>query len=429
MDVNGVNAGASDDKASGLARMKRLALGLLLLAALLYGLSTALQGRHPAWSYVAAFAEAAMIGAIADWFAVVALFRRPMGLPIPHTAIVPANKARIGANLANFICSHFLSTPQVLEKLRNFDAAGRLAGWLAAEGHAEQVGGHLKAALRYGLDALDDERVGHFLRNSVQQRLSRVDVARLAGRLLDVLTTQRRHQALLDEVLQQVAALLEEEGVREKIAAVIAREVKYLRYLGLDQLAGQVATGKIVSGVGRIIGEMGQDPAHPLRLRFDEYMAGFIERLKEDPQFRLKGEQLREEVLAHPALADYLRGLWHELRAWLHDDLSREDSGIGRRLTEAARTLGAKLQADTAMREWINAQVLAAAPPSIERYREDIRRYIVARVDAWNTQELTQELERNIGRDLQFVRINGTLVGGLIGLLIHTVTQWLPFLK
>ena len=152
-------------------------------------------------------------------------------------------------------------------------------------------------------------------------------------------------------------------------------------------------------------------------------MAGFIERLKHDPAFRLRGEAIRNEVLAHPALGSYLHGLWSELLAWLHADLGRDDSSIRARVTDAAHALGRQLRNDDAMQQWINAQVLAAAPRWIERYREQIRNYIESRVREWNTQELTDELERNIGRDLQFVRINGTLVGGLVGLAIHAATH------
>ena len=411
-------------RAEALARMKRIALGLLALAAVLYVTATLMEPRHAAWGYVAAFAEAAMIGAIADWFAVVALFRHPLGLPIPHTAIIPANKARIGVNLGQFIVTNFLETERVLAKLRSFDPAGRLAAWLSQPRHAEQVGQHLAAAARYGLTALDDERVQHFIRDTLVARLEQVDVSHLSGQLLDVLTANGRHQAMLDEVLKQISTLVQDEAVQQKIADVIAAEVRYLRYLGLDNIAGQLATSKIVAGVGRVIGEMGDDPQHPLRQRFDEFVAGFVERLKHDPAWRVKGETLKREVLAHPALADYLHGMWGSLLAWLHDDLGREDSSIRRRIAEAALTLGEKLRADPAMQEWINTQILEAAPQWIERYRGDIANYIVARVDEWNTQEMTDELERNIGRDLQFIRINGTLVGGLIGLLIHALTQW-----
>jgi uncharacterized membrane-anchored protein YjiN (DUF445 family) len=170
---------------------------------------------------------------------------------------------------------------------------------------------------------------------------------------------------------------------------------------------------------------MGDDPEHPLRLRFDASVQRFVERLKRDPALQAKGEAVRDRVLAQPALAAYLHGLWSELLAWLHDDLGRDDSTIRRRIEASALALGAHLRDDAAMRDWINAQLLAAAPPWIARYREQIGRTIVERVDAWNTEQLTAELERNIGRDLQFVRINGTLVGGLVGLAIHALTQWL----
>jgi uncharacterized membrane-anchored protein YjiN (DUF445 family) len=413
---------ASAEREAALVRMKRIALGLLVGAALLYALATVLGQSHPGWHYLAAFAEAAMVGAVADWFAVVALFRHPLGLRIPHTAIIPTNKARIGRNLANFICNNFLGTPQVLAKVREFDAAGRLAGWLSDERHAQQLAQHLAAAARYLLSTLDDERVRHFLRSTVLAKLGQIDVSSLAGEVLALLTADRRHQALLDELLRQLAALLEEESIQEKVAEVVASELKVLRLVGLDAVAGLIATRKLVSGLGNLIGEMGEDPDHPLRLRFDDFMAHSIERLRDDPALRQRGRELQSEWLAHPALAQYLHGLWDQLLAWLQADLQRSESTLRARLGEGARELGRRLQEDTPMREWINGQLMQAAPQWIERYREDIRGYIVARVDAWPTEELTTELERNIGRDLQFVRINGTLVGGLIGLLIHSVT-------
>ena len=217
--------------------------------------------------------------------------------------------------------------------------------------------------------------------------------------------------------------MLDNETLKEKMAEVIASEVKYLRYLGLDTVAGRYAASKMVSGVIRLAGEMADDPAHPLRVRFDAFVSSFIDRLKDDPQFRLKGEAIKHELLAHPVLYDYLHGLWSDVIGWIQSDLSSGDSTIRERITLAIHVVGEKLQADTAMQDWINEQLVLAAPLWIERYREDIRRYIVARVSEWNTEEMTDELERNIGRDLQFIRINGTLVGGLVGLLIHTGTQ------
>jgi uncharacterized membrane-anchored protein YjiN (DUF445 family) len=405
--------------------MKRIAFGLLCAAAALYALASAMHDAHPAWGYVAAFAEAAMVGAIADWFAVVALFRHPLGLPIPHTAIIPSNKDRIGAKLAGFICDNFLSTPQVLAKLREFDAAARIADWLARPASGEKLGEWGIAAARYGLGAFDDERVRDFMGRAAAAGIGKVDLSRLMGQALDALTAGGRHQALLDDVLQQLAGVLEGEDVQAHITEAIAREIRTLRYVGLDQVAARMATRKIVAAVANTIAELAAEPDHPMRRRFDAFMDDFVVRLKLDPEFRARGEQIRAELMAHPALGEYLHGLWSELLAWLHDDLGRRDSSIGRRIAAMAGTLGQRLQSDAAIRGWINEQLEAAAPAAIERYREDIRHYIEARVAEWNAAEMTVELERHIGRDLQFIRINGTLVGGLVGLAIHAATQWL----
>src|SRR5882724_5858159 len=230
-----IGRGADMTQAQRLARMKLLAVGLLAAAAVLYAVASALEPRHIAWGFVAAFAEAAMIGAMADWFAVVALFCHPLGLPIPHTAIIPNNKARIGSNLANFICNNFLGTPQVLDKLRSFDPAAHLATWLAQPANAAKAGAHLVSAARYALSAFDDERVRDFIRRTAIARLQQIDVTQLAGQLLDVLTADRRHQALLDEVLHEVGRQLEDEDFQHKIAEMIAAEMDYLRWVRLDK--------------------------------------------------------------------------------------------------------------------------------------------------------------------------------------------------
>ncbi len=262
-----------------------------------------------------------------------------------------------------------------------------------------------------------------FFRATVLHHLEQLDVSRLAGQLLEMLTSDRRHQSLVDSVLRRLATMLDNEALKEQMAEVVASEVKYLRYLGLDTVAGRYAASKMVSGVIHLAGEMADDPEHPLRLRFDEFLRAFILRLKDDPQFRLKGEAIRQELLAHPVLYEYLHGLWSDVIGWIQNDLAKDDSTIRERVATAIQGVGEKLQADTAMQAWINEQLVIAAPLWIERYREDIRRYIVERVGQWNTEEMTDELERNIGRDLQFIRINGTLVGGLAGLVIHTATH------
>ena len=405
--------------------MQRLALGLLAAAALLYVLATTLEARHPAWGYVAAFAEAAMVGAVADWFAVVALFRHPLGLPIPHTAIIPANKDRIGQNLADFIATHFLATDQVLGKIKEFDAAGRVAQWLARPENAERVGERLVEVSRWAVGALNDERVRLFVSDLARRGLKQVDVTRLTGQVLEAMTHECRHQALLDGVLVQLARLLGEDVVQDALTEAIAREVKALRYVGLDQMAARLATRKVVVIVAKTIIDMAEDPQHDLRLRFDEAVSQFVARLKTDGDLYSRVEKAKGELLDNPAMNDYVNQLWSELLAWLQDDMARGDSSLRHSITLAARTLGERLTRDTEVRTWINGELQAVAPRLIERYREDIRNYIVARVQSWDAREMTDELESHIGRDLQFIRINGTLVGGLVGLVIHSLTVWL----
>jgi uncharacterized membrane-anchored protein YjiN (DUF445 family) len=405
------------------AHMKRLALGLLLAAALLYAVASVLQGRHPAWGYVAAFAEAAMVGAVADWFAVVALFRHPLGLPIPHTAIIPQHKDRIGENLATFLTTHFLRNDQVLAKLAQLDVPSRCANWLAQPANAQRVASQAAQAAQWVLGALSQTEVRHFVLKLAHKGLRQIDLAPLAGQVLSGMTHERRHQQLLDAALLQIANWMGNTQVQDKVTELIAKEVRALRYLGLDQVAARMATAKLVHALAGTLRDMVDDPQHDLRLRFDEFVADFIARLQHDPALIARAASWRDELLGNPAVAGYVAQLWDELMQWLAQDLQDADSRLRANLSAAIAHLGERLKADTAVRAWLQAELLRAAPALIDRYREDIRQYVVARVHQWDAQELSQELETHIGRDLQFIRINGTLVGGLIGLLIHTMTE------
>lgn len=405
--------------------MKHWALVLLLAAAALYALAAGRTGEHVAWGYVAAFAEAAMVGALADWFAVVALFRHPLGLPIPHTAVIPRHKDRIGHALGAFLGTHFLATDLVAARLREFDGAARVARWLAEPRHAAAVAQRLADVGAWTVRALDDRRVQRFVTELARRGLRQVDVALLSGQLLQALTQERRHQELLDAALAQLARLLGDEDVQEGISEAIARELRALRLLRLDQVAARLATRKVIVIIARTLIEMAEDPHHRLRLRFDESVARWAERLQGDASVRQRGERLRDRLLEHPALARYVHQLWLELLDWLQQDLQRDDSWLRERLALALQALGERLAADDALRAWIDAELRATLPGLIERHRGAIVDYVEARVQAWDARELSAELERHIGRDLQFIRINGTLVGGLVGLLIHFTTRWL----
>jgi uncharacterized membrane-anchored protein YjiN (DUF445 family) len=408
---------------SPVSRMKLVAGLLLLLAALLYVIATAMEPRHPAWGYLASFAEAAMVGAIADWFAVTALFRHPLGLPIPHTAIIPRSKARIGQNLSTFITTHFLSTPLVLAKLEALDLGGRLANWLRHPDNAQAVGQQLTGMARFGVDSLHDERVQAFVQAKLIKRARQVDLAPVCGQVLEMLTRQNKHQAMLDEALLKLDALLQDDDTRALVADAITAEVRTLRYLGLGKAVGGWSANKFVDGVSAVIAEIAGDPEHPLRERFDDHVDEYIDRLKHDPAYRLEVERIVAQLLEHPATAEYIQTLWRELTEWLQADLESPDSRIGKRIVKLTQGLGDSLAADATMRSWINEQLMAAAPAMLERYRGKIGHYIAQRVENWESRELVEQMEQSVGKDLQYIRINGTLVGGLVGLLLHALTQ------
>jgi len=403
--------------------MKLVAGLLLLLAALLYTLATMMEDRHPAWGYLASFAEAAMVGAIADWFAVTALFRRPLGLPIPHTAIIPRSKTRIGQSLSSFITTHFLATPLVLAKLAELDLAGRLAGWLRHPDNAAAVGRQLTGIAHFGVAALHDERVRDFVQAKVINRVRKFDLSTPLAQALEVLTSQGRHQAMLDELLIRLDSIMQDEQTRTLVADAITSEIRTLRYLGLGRSVGGWSANKFVDGLSALIAEIAADPEHLIRQRFDEHVGEYIDRLRQDPAYALEIERILAQLLEHPATSAYFANLWQELAEWLEQDLASDESRIGRRIIKLSAGLGDALAADTAMRGWINEQLMAAAPRLLERYRGQIGRYIAERVENWESAELVQQLENSVGKDLQFIRINGTLVGGLVGLVLHALTQ------
>lgn len=418
--------------ATPLSRMKVIATSLLLVAAGLYVGALYLIPLWPvAGGYLKAFAEAAMVGAIADWFAVTALFRRPLGLPIPHTAIIAQNKARIGANLGNFICEHFLSREQVLHKVREFDSARRLAAWLRQDNHAAALSGLAIKLASHGLGALRDERVRQFVRSTALTRLEQVDLAKMSGQLLEVLTDDGRAQELLDEVLNQIDVSLQSEAMQQRIAELLAAEFNFLRFsvfgkeLPLHNIAGNWSSERVVQRISALISEVNHDADHPLRKHFDEQLHSLVRKLKEEPAFRLRAAQLRAQIIQHPTLHSYLTGLVDDVVNWFEEDIHKEDSELRYRLGQGTRKLGEALAEDIQMQAWINDQILLLAGPLVERYRGEIGRYIAERIEAWNEEELVQQLERHVGKDLQFIRINGTLVGGLVGVVIHFLTSLL----
>jgi uncharacterized membrane-anchored protein YjiN (DUF445 family) len=403
--------------------MKALALGLLLLAVGVYVLATLLTPRHPAWAYVAAAAGAAVVGALADWFAVVALFRHPLGLPIPHTAIIVANKDRLGAQLARFLGTHFLTAEHVRPMLARWDLAQELGRWLDRPESAQRVGQWLQQATPALLNALDQTLVRQWVAQLAQRLLRRVDVAVLGGQALAALTQHGHHQQWLNGLLQQLAHWAEQADVQEQLTERIAGELKELKYVGLDQVAARLATRKLVAALTHTLADVAADPQHELRHRFDAWMAESIQRLQTDADWQARVATWRDAWLDQPQWHEPIEAWWHEVMQGLGAEAQQPGTALAERYAGVVQMAGRQLLADATLREWLNAQALQVLLRALEGSRESIVGFVAQRVQAWDAHDMSRVLEDHIGRDLQFIRINGTLVGALVGLALHALTH------
>jgi uncharacterized membrane-anchored protein YjiN (DUF445 family) len=405
-----------------LVAMQRVATALLVAAALLYAVTLAWEARHPWLSWVRAFSEAAMVGGIADWFAVTALFRHPLGLRIPHTAIVPSRKDRIGAALGNFVQRFFLAPDVVTAKLAAAHPAQRLGAWLAVPANAHRVSGQLAAVLHRGAALLRDEDVQRVVDRGIMARLRGVPAAPLAARALELLTAGGRHHALLDDALRLLARLLEENDavIRERIRA----ESPWWVPGRMEEKLGD----RIVGGVERTLAAVAADPAHPLRQRYDEAVARFTASLREDPATMARAEQLKLELLAHPAVAAFAQELWGDAKARLaaYADRTADHAAAGPEgepdaITRWLVALGERLQGDAALAATLDGGIARVVVAVVEQGRAEVAALIAGTVASWDAEATSRKIELQVGRDLQFIRINGTLVGGLVGVVLHAL--------
>jgi uncharacterized membrane-anchored protein YjiN (DUF445 family) len=403
--------------------MKALALGLLLLAALVYVLAVFMGPRHAAWGYVAAAAEAAMIGALADWFAVVALFRHPLGLPIPRTAIIAANKDRLGDQLARFLNDHFLTTEHVQRALARWDLGAQLGRWLVDPVSSRRVALWLLQAAPTLLAGLDRSAVREAVARLAQRLLREVNMSVLGSQALGALTAHGHHQQWLNGLLSQLSNWAEQEPVQERLTDAIAIELKQLKYLGLDQVAARLATRKLVAALTRALSEVADDPQHELRQRFDGWVAESIERLQTDPDWQAQVAQWRDAWLDQPQWNVPVEAWWHELLQTLQADAQKGGGLLPGRIERLVQAAGQQVLDDVALRQTINQQGQLALLRVLEDSREGVVDFVAQRVRAWDAAEMSDVLERHIGRDLQFIRINGTLVGALVGLALHALTM------
>lgn len=417
---------ASQARRAHLRRMKIAALALLV--AMISGFITShVMGGQGAWAWVRAFCEAATVGALADWFAVVALFRRPMGLPIPHTAIIPSNKDRIGDNLAVFVRDHFLDPDTLMAKLRGFDPAARLSRWLARPKQAHALSHGARRVALQTLDLLDDHAVRGVIQEFVVKNLRRWDAAGTAGEVLGLLTRDGRHQELLDAAMERLGGYLGDEDVKERASALL---VKFARkewpriiaavdvIASVDGIADNLAD-RLARALVQELRDVLSEPDHPVRRDYEAWVLDYIARLGTDPALAAQVEVMKQRAIDHPKVQEYVQGLWDDIHAALRRDLSDEHSALAAHLESALLALARKLGEDPDLREAINSHVLGAARRLTGRLRIGVTEHISRTVKLWDERHLVDELELSVGRDLQYIRFNGTLVGGLIGVLLH----------
>ncbi|HZF68067.1 MAG TPA: DUF445 domain-containing protein [Gemmatirosa sp.] len=405
------------EKARALRVMQQRATALLVVAAVVFVVAAYFQARHPWLGYVRAFSEAAMIGGLADWFAVTALFRHPLGLPIPHTAIVPTRKDRIGRSLGRFVQQNFLSREVIERKLAAARPGERAARWLSDPAKARLVSRQVASALHGGAEVLNDEDVQHFLTRTIVTRAERVQVAPLLGKVLALLTADGRHQELFDEALRIATKFVDENEavIRDRIAA----EAPWWVPGAVEDRIHE----RVVTGVERTLGEVSADPEHPLRSRFDDAVQRLIEKLRTSPDTIARAEQIKADVLAHPAVREYVGSLWTELKVSLGRYAAGEEDGAPAAVERGLVSLGTAIADDPALTAKVDAWITEAVLFVVEQYRGEVATLIESTVAAWDPDATSRRIEVQIGRDLQFIRINGTLVGGLVGLILYSIAR------
>ena len=417
---------AAGSAALGLRRAKRQALGLLLLVTAVF-FGTSMVERGLLLDCVKAMAEAAMVGALADWFAVVALFRRPLGLPITHTAVIPRNKDRIGANLAAFVRDRFLDPPSLVALLRRHDPALRLAQWLSAADNARLLGQQAARLLNAALDTVQDAQMERFIRKAARTLIGRVDLAGTLATVLGALTHNGRHQALLDDALGRLIVVLQEEDTRHLIATTIVQWLKKEHPLKEKMLPtdwlGDKGSALIANALEALLADVAQNPQHQLRAQFDAAVQRLVLRLQTDPEWARKGEEIRRYLQTNATLGRYVQDLWQGMRAALQRDLADEHSAVARNVHAMGAWFGRSLAGDAALRQSLNERLeswVQGLAPDVAQFAAQ---HIQDTVQRWDAQELSYLIELNIGKDLQYIRINGTVVGGLVGLVLYLVSH------
>ncbi|MBD2843272.1 DUF445 domain-containing protein [Erythrobacter rubeus] len=406
--------------------MRWTATGLLVAMAALFFTTHGLLGNHPAWGYVNAFAEAAMVGGLADWFAVTALFRHPLGLPIPHTAIIPQNKDRIADTMAQFLRENFLTPAVVARRMSGMNVAKAIGDFLtespdrSGSDNRSRITGGAAELLAEVLESLDPDRLGNQVRSGLAGQLAKLDISPLAGRMLESAMTDKRHLPLIDGIIRWAGLTLEdnEETVKEIIHK---RANAVLRWTGLDERI----SSSVLDGLYKLLAEVLVDPDHPLRYKIEEGLEKLSQDLQHDPVTRERVEEMKRDLIENPAVAEWWIGVWERIRQSLIRRAREADSGLGVEMRKGLADLGAALKQDERLQIQINRFARRTAVGVATRYGTEIVTLVSETVKRWDATTITGRIESAVGRDLQFIRINGTLVGGLVGMTLHFITSFL----
>jgi len=400
--------------------MKLVATGLLVLMAGLFFASRALEPAHPWLGFVKAFAEAAMVGGLADWFAVTALFRHPLGLPIPHTAIIPRNKDRIGDTLAQFLRDNFLTARVIARRMRAMNLAGAAGRFLQApvesEGRALRIRQGASRLIADVFESLDDERLGGIVKTAISSRLRQAEVAPVMGAALSSAIGEDRHLPLLEAAIRALARTLDanESLIRDMVRK---RASWLLRLAALDEKLAD----SIMEGLRKLTVEMSTDPDHPVRQKMQEALIDLARDLQEDPETRARVEGWKNDLLANKSVASWLDTLWQKGRAAIIAAARNPDAVLAGRLGEVLRSMGTTLERDERIRAAVNQFARRTVAGLAASYGGSIVKLVSDTVRGWDARTITARLESAVGRDLQYIRINGTLVGGLVGLVLHLI--------
>jgi len=410
------------ERARSLRRIKLAATLLLVATAALFILARHLEPLHWAWGYVAAFAAAATVGGLADWYAIVALFRRPLGLPIPHTAIVPRNHHRIAENLGEFIETNFLAPEPVEARLRDVDFAALVAEWLSDRERSAALAGFMVRLVPQALAAVEQSGLKGFLGKRAMAELERIELAPLAAGLLSAVTEKGRHQRLLDELLMALERVLSNEETLAALREKIRQELPALFNL---YRADAYLLRKIVASTTAFIKDARDDADHPLRQEFDSFVANFIERLRTSKDFARRAEILKRDLLARREIATMAEGAWESVRSFLEQDARADDSQVRRQLEVMLVDVGSQLARDPAIRAEINRGMVRVLADFVQSQKSGVGRFIADQVKSWDIDVLIGRIELTVGRDLQYIRFNGAMIGGLAGLALHALEQGL----